>query len=298
MNLEIKCKNLNFFECISSETRIKIIELLDIGPMNIKDIAKALNISSAIVTKHIQKMEEAGIITCETFAGKRGTQKICSLLLDEVILKFRNNKVAETNNYTISIPIGQYSATKVKPTCGLVSEKKIIGIMDDPRYFADPEHVSASLLWFANGFIEYSIPNFVENNKKYRSLEISFEICSEAPGYNENWPSDIYFYLNNELIGRWTCPGDFGSTHGVFTPVWWTGTQYGLLKRITVDVTGSFIDGVRISDKTINNFNISYAEAMTFRIESREVTENPGGVSLFGKNFGNYNQDILVTVRF
>jgi predicted transcriptional regulator len=299
MNIQVAGNNMSFLECFSSETRVKIIELLNIRAMNIKEMAESLNISSAIVTKHIQKLEKAGILTTQSIAGKRGMQKICSLTLDSVTLQFKTQKPLDRNRYSIHLPIGQYSSYEARPTCGLASESKIIGMVDDPRYFSDPEHVKAAHLWFGSGFVEYRIPNYLLRNQKISSLEISMEICSEAPGYNESWPSDIQFYVNDQSAGIWTCPGDYGDVRGVYTPEWWNhGTQHGLWKSLSIHEKGAFIDGIHLADITVDDLEIHYGEDILFRIASYETAQHGGGVSLFGKHFGNYNQDILVTVIY
>src|SRR5690606_1909033 len=110
-------------------------------------------------------------------------------------------------------------------------ETSIIGMIDDPRYFSDPDHIHAKHLWFASGYVEYRIPNYTVTTQTITGVTISLEICSEAPGFNENWPSDITFSLNDVALGTWTCPGDFGKKRGAYTPDWWVNmTQYGLLK--------------------------------------------------------------------
>lgn len=299
MIIEVNSRNLKFLECFSSDTRIKIIELLNERPTNIKDLAEALSLSSAIVTKHIQKLEEAQIITTESIPSTRGRQKICHLTLDSATLQFRTKDQPEPNRYSVSIPIGQYAAYEVKPTCGLASDTKIIGMVDDPRYFSDPEHVKACHLWLGSGYIEYRIPNYLVGKQRARSISISLEICSEAPHYNENWPSDLSFYMNDVLLGMWTCPGDFGAVRGVYTPAWWDlGTQHGLLKQITIDSEGSYIDGIRMSDQTIHDLAIGYGDDIRFRIHAPETAGHSGGLSMFGKGFGNYDQDIQVYVAY
>lgn len=298
MKIDVTSQNISFLECLSSETRVKMIELLGEKPMNIKELSKQLDISSAIVTRHIQKLEAAGIISTESTPGERGTQKICSLLMDQVILQFPHKKPdsAQRPN-TVSIPIGQYSACEVKPTCGLASPTGIIGVVDDPRYFADPHHVQASLLWFGSGYVEYRIPNFLHGNEKLSSLEISFEICSEAPGYKERYPSDICFYINDIPIGMWTSPGDFGTPNGALTPSWWNrGTQYGLLKTVSVSSKGAYVDGIKMSHVTAADLGVSFGKEIKFKLASQEDAVNCGGISLFGKHFGNYKQDIEITM--
>lgn len=300
MILEVTTKNVAFLEAIASETRIKIIEMLNEKPMNIKELAAKLGISSAITTRHVQQLEQAGIIKSESNTGVRGIQKVCHLQLNQVTLLFRTNSLnTEGRKYIHSIPVGQYTAFKVNPTCGLASESKIIGVLDDPRYFDDPEHTHARLLWFSSGWIEYRIPNMLLHNQKIKSLRISLEICAEAPGFNENWPSDITFSINGKSIGLWTCPGDFGSTKGALTPEWWAyGTQYGLLKTISVQENGTYLDGIHLSETTVADLQLTRGKEIILRIASAADATNPGGISLFGKGFGNYNQDIEVTIEY
>ena len=294
MEIEISLQNVEFFEAISSETRIKIIRMLDEQRMNIKEIAMELGLSSAIVTKHIQQLEKVNIVKCENIAGKRGTQKICYLNIDHATLNFKSN-TKNDNYYMHSIPVGQYTSFNIHPTCGLASESKIIGIVDDPRYFADPDHTKAAILWFGSGWVEYTLPNYLLSNQSIKSMEISLEICSEAPGYNENWPSDITFYVNSLPIGLWTSPGDFGKNNGVLTPDWWSqGTKHGLLKTILINEKGSFIDGVKKSDIKIADLNLSYGKEISFKIANDEQAKNVGGITIFGRSFGNYDQDIKV----
>ncbi|MBD0381443.1 hypothetical protein [Paenibacillus sedimenti] len=148
----------------------------------------------------------------------------------------------------------------------------------------DPEHVKARHIWFGSGYLEYRIPNYLVGKQGARQLTISMEICSEAPAFNENWPSDISFYIKDIRIGVWTCPGDFGADPGVHTPVWWSlGTKHGLLKTISVNKEGAFLDGIQLSDVTIKELGITSGQDIYFRIACLETAEHCGGVSLFGK---------------
>lgn len=299
MKLDVTTANMRILECFSSETRVRIIELLNEKPYNIGELAEALGFSSAIITKHIQKLEEAGIVATENLVGKRGTQKRCTLRLDQMTLVLRTSAAEEQSDqsrFTVDLPVGQYTAYEVRPTCGLASPEKRIGMMDDPRYFDDPEHTKAEHLWFASGFVEYRIPNYLVGIQTASGLTISLEICSEAPQYNENWPSDITFSFNGMDVATWTCPGDFGSKRGLYTPSWWVDTQYGLHKTLSVTDKGTFIDGVQFSGIRIGQLNIRAGQELRLRISCPETAVHCGGVSLFGKGFGNYPQDIRVTI--
>lgn len=306
MELQVTEQNLPFFEALASATRIRMIGLLKTEPLNIKEMAERLGVSSAIVAKHAQQLEEAGIVSSEMIAGKRGMQKQCSLLPGSITLLFRSADEPvlppgpQGEHYEVSIPVGQYADFQVRPTCGLASESKLIGMRDDPRYFAGPEHVKAQHLWFASGYVEYRIPNYTAGRRPLRSIRISLEICSEAPGYAEEWLSDIGFSLNGVPLCTWTSPGDFGAVRGKLTPAWWEphSTQHGLLKTLLVDEEGTFMDGIRLSGVTVRDIPVERAEELRLRIASDENARYPGGVSLFGRSFGNYEQDIEVTVSY
>ena len=204
------------------------------------------------------------------------------------------------DSYSIDIPIGNYFNYSVYPTCGLSTTDNLIGEVDDPRYFAHPSHVDAKILWFGRGFIDYRIPNMLPPGQKIDRLTLSFEISSEAPGVNSDWPSDISFFLNNTKVGTWTSPGDFGDVHGMFTPDWWfpNWNQYGLLKMLVIDRHGTFIDGLKISDVNTQQLTFTSQDDMVFRFQVDEPSQNIGGLTLFGKDFGNYNQDINVKVHY
>ena len=126
------------------------------------------------------------------------------------------------------------------------------------------------------------------------------EISSEAPGVNNDWPSDISFLLNDVEIGTWTSPGDFGDVRGLFTPDWWfpNWNQYGLLKMIVINKDGTFIDGLRISDVNIGQLNLNYRSTIRLKLMVRDDARNVGGLTLFGTGFGNYNQDIQVRIKY
>ena len=127
------------------------------------------------------------------------------------------------------------------------------------------------------------------------------EISSEAPGIREEYPSDIYFSVNGIPIGCWISPGDFGAHRGRFNPSWWPDdkNQYGLLKEISVNEEGTFIDGgLKISDVTIDQLDITYNSSLTLRIAAPLDTANSGGMTLFGKGFGDFNQGIKMCMIY
>ena len=193
-----------------------------------------------------------------------------------------------------------YSDYSIYPTCGISTGEQLIGEVDDPRYFAHSDRVNAQIIWFSKGYVEYQIPNLLPAAQKIDQITLSAELSSEAPGINNDWPSDISFYLNDVCIGTWTSPGDFGEVKGIFTPDWWfpNWNQYGLLKLLVINKKGTFIDGLQISNVTIEDFKLDYKSSIKFKFSVNDDATNVGGLTIFGKEFGNYSQDIKVRINY
>lgn len=299
-------KNLNegleIFKALGSELRINIIKLLQENhEMNMNELATSLGITNGALTSHIKKLEESGIIQVMTERGSHGNQKVCKVAVDKIVVDVESEENEEDQNiYNTEVKVGHYSDYDVYPTCGLATSQAIVGEVDDPRYFSHPDRINAGILWFTKGYIEYMIPNLLPSATKIDQITVSLEISSEAPGINNDWPSDISILLNDVKIGTWTSPGDYGDVQGIFTPDWWfpNWNQYGLLKMIVINKKGTFVDGLKISNVTINEFNLDYKSTVRFKFEIEEDAKNVGGITIFGSEFGNYNQDIKVRIAY
>ena len=289
-------ENSAFFAALASEVRLKIIQLLSKEDLNIKELAEKVGISSPIMLKHVQILENAGIITSRLVKRNGSTSRVCTLVFAEyrLMIETRRRDLPLVN--TVSVPVGHYCAIDGKPTCGLITERSIIGELDDPRVFWDPERVSAQLLWFTQGYVEYRVPSCMTPEQKILEIELSFEIASEAPDFADDWPSDITFSFNGVPLFTWTSPGDFGSKRGILTPDWWPSNQYGLLKIVHITPEGVFMDDRKMSDVTLDQVVRDSGYAWSLRFEVSENAKNVGGLSLFGRKFGNHAQDILLRV--
>jgi Predicted transcriptional regulator len=198
------------------------------------------------------------------------------------------------------MPIGNFFDCEVHPTCGMVSEKGYIIQEDHPREFFTPMRHEAQLIWFRQGFIEYRFSNNLIDGVKAKKIEFSMEICSEAPNYRNNWPSDITILVNNKEIGMWTSPGDFGGRRGIHNPLWWSdgSTQYGMLKTFKITNEGSYIDEIKTSDIRIEELDIEQCDYISVKIEVKKDANNVGGVNIFGEKFGDFQQNIILRVDY
>ncbi|MED5617835.1 ArsR/SmtB family transcription factor [Ideonella sp. BN130291] len=293
---------LPVIKALASETRQAMLALLTDQVLNVSELAAAMNLPHSTVSFNINQLQAAGLVSVATEPGTRGTQKLCAKRYDEVHIRLPGAAVEKTPNVTsVAMPIGSYRFVEAKPSCGLVSENKIIGMLDDPRSFFEPDHVHAQLIWIAeDGYIEYAFPNNLPYGVLPRTLELSMEICSEAPSHNPDWPSDITLVINDVEVGTWTSPGDYGGKPGLLTPAWWPTerTTHGLLKQWTVTEGGTLIDGVTLSSVAIADLRLAQSNHIKVRLAVKEDARHRGGLNLFGRKFGNYPQDILMRITY
>lgn len=193
-------EGLEIFKALGSDIRIQILNiLLENSNMSMKELASRLNITNGALTGHIKKLENCGLISTSAESVVHGNQKICSIHWDRILIDLEEQSDNE-DVYNSEIKIGHYAGFDIVPTCGLASSKALIGEVDDSRYFQHPDRYDAEILWFSKGYVEYVIPNFIPRFQKITKISITMELGSEAPGINNDWPSDIEFYL---MIYAW-----------------------------------------------------------------------------------------------
>lgn len=291
---------LELFKALGSDIRINILKLLlKEKELSMNEIASYLGITNGALTSHIKKMEENGLLKVAVERGTHGNQKLCSIAIDKILIEVESED-AHNQIYNAELKVGHYSNYEIYPTCGLATQDHLIGEVDDPRYFAHPDRIDAGILWFTRGYIEYIIPNLLPDATRIDQITLSFEIGSEAPGVSNDWPSDISFFLNDTWVGMWTSAGDFGDVRGIFTPDWWfpNWNQYGVLKMLVINRKGTFIDGMKVSNVTINQLELDYKSTLRFKFMVPNDASNVGGITLFGSGFGNYNQDIKIRISY
>jgi len=300
-NLNLNMDNaLLVSKAIANEHRMNILRLLSHGPHNVNELSEKLGLPFSTTAVNVKKLEDVGLIITELVPG-RGTQKVNSKNFDRIVIDlFEDDVEFEKDTISIEMPVGEFIDVKAEPSCGLVGLEDYIGMQDDPRSFYETDRRLAELLYFKNGYVEYRFPNRVPFGASPIELEFSAEICSEAPYHKADWPSDITIWFNQKDIGTWTSPGDFGGERGFNTPKWWGlhNTQFGLLKKWKINKNGTFLDGVKISSVTIDELLINDNPYISLRFGIKEDAVNIGGINLFGREFGNYRQSIIMNLRY
>ncbi|CAM3700103.1 helix-turn-helix domain-containing protein [Deinococcus frigens] len=294
-------RTLAVVHAINSETRLSMLSLLSHSPMNVSELTAAIGLPHSTVNFNLKLLEEAGLLEVQYMPGTRGRQKLISKRYEEILIKLPGAAVSAQHDVVeISMPIGNYRRSDVVPTCGLATESKLIGLVDDARSFFEPEHVFAQIIWFRHGTLGYDFPNNLPHGAEASELELSLELCSEAPEHDLDWPSDITVWVNDTEIGTWTSPADFGGVRGKNTPLWWpiNHTQHGVLKRFKINREGSFIDGKQVSETPIEQLGLTAQPQIQVRVGVKDDARYKGGVNLFGHKFGNTEQDLLMRLWY
>ncbi|MGN1039818.1 MAG: ArsR/SmtB family transcription factor [Candidatus Fimimonas sp.] len=287
---------------LSLPLRIEILQELNVKPMSLTDIARRFNIHASSAAVHLRILQDASLVFTQDSTIKKGVKYYSYPLEKNIIIHLRNEFGIsnELKPYVKNIAIGEYVNAEFGDTCGFASETTMLNDGIKNLVFAE-NRKEAQILWTSDGFVEYAFPNVYALNKKIDQVEINLEICSEARGYNEDYVSDISFFINDKRLCVFQCPGDYGKRYGKYTPSWWynESTKYGLLTTISITDKGILLNG-----KTVNNsiklkdLKLDEGLATRFKIAIEKDAVHKGGFNLFGEKFGDYNIPIVFTAYY
>lgn len=299
-DMESKKELMQCTKALASMERLEILELLYGKNMIIGDIARELQLPVSSTAFHLKILEQAGLIRIEEQPGTRGNTKLCISNAAHLTIDLVKRNTAIREVFSAEMPVGAYSSCRVTPTCGLWSREGRIGLDDAEYCFYYPERMHAGMVWSSSGYLEYKFANGVPKNRDVKKVSLSMEVCSEAPGYKEDWKSDITIWINGVDCGTFTSPGDFGSRRGRLNPPSYSGgkTQYGLQVIWEVTGEGAFVNGERGANTTIRQLKLEEQSFIAVRIGNKPEARYVGGFTLFGKGFGDYDQDLILTVEY
>lgn len=286
---------------LSNPERIAIMKYLTDANKPLAAISKELNIPITTVTRHINALAEAGLIVVNYQPGIKGHAKYCAHALTSFTINLSSkNESADQKSYSVEMPIGMFAHCHISAPCGLLGRTQPLIKYDDPKQFFTPSRAEAELLWFNIGHISYNFPTEPLYHHRCSSISFSFECCSETEYYNERWPSDLTVSVNGIELLTTTLPGDFGGRRGKYSPEYWSinSTQYGILKNIKVTEKGVYEDNVLVNGNIkFDDLDLYSGNAVQLQLEIKKDAPHRGGINIFGKSFGDYDQAIVMTVE-
>lgn len=291
-------------KALSSQTRLEILRHITTTSLTISQLAEVFMLPMSSMCLHIKLLKDAGLIETYPKPGLHGTQKLCAIVSSKVCLDIFAHFDLETQTRPVYVemPIGHFSNCEVTAPCGLASTDFYLSEEDSPYGFFSSERFKAGLIWFTSGNLEYRFSNEVLQKDSLKQIELSFEICSEAPGYRMDWPSDIDLDLNHKHVTTIHLKGDYGGRRGIYNPSWWSdnNSQYGDFIILCITHDGCYINHEKVSDETLETLELKKGFYFSFSFKCNNTTSpyTQGGMNLFGKHFGDYDQGIVMKVEY
>ncbi|MCI8500384.1 MAG: ArsR family transcriptional regulator [Clostridia bacterium] len=290
----------DIIQALNASVRRQMMSLLSRSSYSIADLAKKLKLPISTVSFHVNILRKAGFVNVTVKRNTRGNAKIVSRQIDRFSLGFLLDTQTKSKTFSMEIPLGSFCDAQIEAGCGMANGSNIIIADDTPGVFFSPERYSAQIIWFAKGYLEYRIPNYMMRDKKVNAVTFSMELCSEAPNYRNDWESDITFWVNGQEVATYVSPGDFGGRRGRLNPPWWSdfSTQYGIIKTIRITNECVYLDENAVSTLNIGKLGLQAGDYITLRIGIKKDAHHQGGLNLFGEQFGDYAQGLVFTVDY
>lgn len=285
-------------KALASPLRLNIIRQLHQQPMTIIELAKLNKITNSTAIFHLNLLIEAGILRVQYLPSKKGSAQVffISSFKEISFIREMSESVNSVNVFEQSVKVGAYTHTA----------NDHLGMAVGNTFFSsinsyDNKRMEANLIWSFDGDLTYTFSNeFAKYNNNVSKLDFSFEICSETTCFRNDWKSDIFIAVNGVEIAHYLSPGDFGGTKGKYNPDWWPTnmTQYGNLVSVSITEEGTFLNNKLTSPFTLQDLHLADEQGVRLRIYNKKDSTHFGGMNLFGKGSGNYNQDIVMTAFY
>lgn len=284
-------------KALSSPIRLQMIRQIIDSPQTITQLAKLNEITNSTVIFHINILKDASLINIKYMPSQKGFAQVCFINFQEITFGRRQMHSQKTFVHEQSMGVGRFVDAKFD-TVAYATKNEIYHLPASEAFSSI--RFDAELLWTFGGTVTYAFENNFLIDEKITELRFTLEICSEASYYKNDWKSDITFAVNGKELATYTSPGDFGGTRGKLNPAWWPNnlTQYGSLVTVSVTEKGTSLNNIPTSKVTLKDLNLSAGNKILFTICNKRDAKYYGGFNLFGKSFGNYEQEILLTALY
>lgn len=305
LNDEDRARMAQLCYALGNPVRLDILRYIQHDPrvFSVTDLVKGLDIPTTTLLFHLEKMADVGLINIIYKSTPHGTQRFVTRNLHGANLMFYRSADIHAEydaTETYSMGVGQFHEF-TGDTFSFCTASGAFHSPNSNQFCYIPERFDAQLVYTSKGRITYRFGNLPAIQRRINKIVLSLEICSEAPYYDNNYKSDITFWINGKEIATYTCPGDFGERRGRLNPDWWNSnnTQYGQLVTVSVSDGGVSVNGINTnSSVTVNDLKLNGKNYTEIVFGNKDTALNPGGFNIFGRSFGDHPQDISLTYYF
>ena len=275
---------MEVFRALASEPRVAILRYLGDRVVAVNQIAKDLNLPSSTATMHIAVLERAGLLHTELRPASRGLQKVCARTYDELVFDLPRGPHHTRDGVDVEMPIGGFSDFEVHPTCGLVSTTGLIGYLDDPSAFYEPDRLNAHCSGSDRASSSTASPTGFRPART--STRFSSRRRSAARRRSTTWTGRAISPSGSTACSLASGRARRTSVASAVASLrrWWEekDSQFGVLKRWLVTTAGR-----RSTDSTcpawMSTLSASPGQPIVVRIGVRPDAANVGGLNLFGR---------------
>jgi len=284
---------------LSNSARYKILALLSQGPMNISELSRAVKISQPTVTTYINQLEKAGLVFSRLQKSSTGYNKICQTAYPGITLFWQDSeKPATETEYEIEMPVGHYAGIDCSAPCYLATQAGIIASSEDFSRFYHPIRMEAEILVMGQGSINYLFPYNIPKIHKILYLELSLEM-NVAFGPPDSFTEVVLMLNHHRLEPVRLMPQKVNENHH-HRLSWYPDelSTSGQLCVWRVSESGSTLNSSPAGKVNLSDLDLHPMQPIEVALETHSSIDPVGGLIIFGKRFGQHNQDIRLTVAY
>ena len=283
-------------KALSHPLRIRLLRQILKIPRSVTELAKLNKISNASIIFHLNLLEQAELIVSKVKPNKKGKTLVFYINFSALNLTLQSaENESDTCFIDQSMRVGNYVFAAPVNYIRIATDNRFIVLEKDDTY--NPNRFDAQLICVDNGELSYAFSAAVAKRHKLLKLEFSLELSSESPYFCNDWKSEIIFSVCGIDVATYLSLGDYGGTRGTLTPPWWDNrySQYGLLTTVTIDKDGTYLNGEKVSTTVcLSTLELEKKDLILFGLRTEQATQYAGGFNIYGKSFGNIEQDIIM----
>lgn len=286
-------------KALSNETRYRIVELLQNGPLSVSEIARELGIRQPTVTSYISILERVGLVSTRIQRSPRSYNKLCYVLFNNVSFSFEGpSPHLEPDIYRIELPVGHYTAFRSQGTSLLASEAGIIASSKEYAGFFHPSRMEAELLVVTNGEVHYFFPHNIPDEHEVVYLELSLELAVAFPDHPGE--VEVLIAINDRELSPFRLDFRRVDEENINMASWYPEglSRLGTLCLCRIDSHGATINGRPAGKITPPDLGLDFMQPIAVRMTIHSEGSEGRGIAIFGKAFGRYEQCIHLAIGF